>query len=522
MSRKQKKIGIIIAIVLLVIVASTFALNLIIENKIATVIDDLPKSVKVEYQSIDVNVWTGNLELASPKVVVSGKTTNKTILDATLKTIEINNLGYWDYLFNDKISVETLIINRLVATYKHNPKVNNDDYEKGFLNQIKQIIAIEKIAITNAGVLITEYDTDSTLLSMPKFNFELNDVQINPKASKKDKKIRYGNFTLAAMNLKWTINEFDDLWVNSIQITNDNATFSDFKLKTKYDKAEYSEILKTERDHFDLHIDEVKFLDMNFGFNDDKTFYFKSGKVLLNSLKAEIYRDKLVADDETYKKLYGTLLRDLDFELGLNSVEIRNGKVSYLEKVNVDEKAGRLDFTAMNAIMTNVGNTYLNESTLIKVNSTFMENSSIEVNWNFKVADTTDQFVFKADLGLFEAVTMDQFTKPNLNVDLNGELQQTYFTISGNPSTSRIDMKMKYDDFEVLILKKDGKEKNKFLSTIVNLFISKDSDDEKKVFRYGQAEGVERDVTKSVFNYVWLNIRSGLLSVMTGDGKKEN
>ena len=202
MSRKQKKIGIIIAIVLLVIVASTFALNLIIENKIATVIDDLPKSVKVECQSIDVNVWTGNLELASPKVVVSGKTTNKTILDATLKTIEINNLGYWDYFFNDKISVETLIINRLVATYKHNPKVNNDDYEKGFLNQIKQIIAVEKIAITNADVLITEYDTDSTLLSMPKFNFELNDVQINPKASKKDKKIRCGNFTLAAMNLK--------------------------------------------------------------------------------------------------------------------------------------------------------------------------------------------------------------------------------------------------------------------------------------------------------------------------------
>ncbi|WP_179020254.1 hypothetical protein [Winogradskyella forsetii] len=521
MNQKQKKVGIIIAITLALVILLIVVANLIIENKIASAFEDLPESVKVDYASIDANVLTGNLELVTPSVTVTGETTDKTILDAKLNTIKINDISYWDFIFKDKISVEELRIDQLIAKYKHNPVVQNDDYESGFLDKIKQIIDVEKINITNADLLVTNYDTDSIIMSVPKLNFELNDLLINPKASKKEKKIDYKDFKLTAINLKWAINKFDELFADSIRVTNNNATFKNFKLKTKYDRAEYSNLLKTERDHFDLNIKEVELSNMDFGFNDAEQFYFKSKNVHLIAPETEIYRDKLVADDKTYKPLYGTMLRNLNFELGLNTVEISEGKISYLEKVKSDKKAGRLDFTDMNATIENLGNTYGEEETVINVNTSFMEVSPLEVNWNFKVSDTTDQFIFKADLGYVNAAKMDQFTQPNLNIDFNGELKQTYFTINGNPRTSRVDLKMKYDDFEVVIMQKDGKEKNKFLSTIANLFVSKDSESDKDAYRYGHEEGLERDVTKSVFNFVWINVREGLLSAMTGDGKKK-
>ncbi|MDN3493154.1 hypothetical protein [Winogradskyella bathintestinalis] len=522
MNKKYKKIGVIIAIVLTVILITTFVVNIVIENKITTAIEKLPKSVKIKYESVDANIWTGNLEMIAPKVMVIGETTQKTILDATLNTIEINEISYWNFLMNDKISVETLIVNQLVAKYKHNPVVKNDDYKSGFLENINQIINIEKININNADILITNYNTDSTILSIPKLNFELKDIKINPEASITKNKFNYSDFNLAAKNLQWATNEYDKLYADSVHVTNDKLSLKHFKLKTKYNTTEYSKILKTERDHFNVQVKEVIFSNMDFGFNTAEEFYFKSKEVLFNSPETEIYRDKLVADDTTYKPLYGKMLRDLNFKLGVDTLKIADGKISYLEKVKSDKPAGRLDFLDMNATISNLGNTFGNDETRIKVNTMFMDNSPVEVNWNFKVADTTDQFVFKADLGVFNALHMDQFTQPNLNVDLNGELEQTYFTISGNPSTSHIDLKMKYDDFEVSILKKDGEEKNKFLSTIANLFVSKDSQDDKKEFRYGQAESVERDVTKSVFNYVWLNIKAGLLSAMTGDGEQDN
>jgi hypothetical protein len=360
------------------------------------------------------------------------------------------------------------------------------------------------------------------LLSLPKFNFEIEALQLNPKASSERNKITYGNFYLTGNDFKWAVNTYDNLRIDDLEVTNDQAIFQGFKFRTKYDKDEYSTLLKQERDHFDLKIQAITFSDLDFGFNDAERLYLKSDKVLVNSPNVEIYRDKLVADDHTHKPLYSKMLRELDIELGLDTIQISNGTIAYLEKVNSDKPVGRLDFSQLDATISNLGNTYNTESTSIAVNSRFINNSPLKVNWNFRVSDTTDQFVFKADLGRFQAAHMDQFSQPNLNVDFNGELQQTYFTISGGPQLSRIDLKIKYDDFEVLILKKDGKEKNKFLSTIVNIFVSKDSEADKTNFRYGQSDHIERDVTKSVFNYVWLNIKQGLLSAMTGDGKKED
>ncbi len=500
----------------------SFLVNRLIEQKLGQEFQKVSESTKIEYATINANIWTGNVEVVSPTIVISGETTQKTILDAKLKSIEINDVGYWDLLFNDKIIIESLVIDELVAKYKHNSVVKNEDYHSSFLDKINQVIHAEKILINKADILITNYESDSLILSIPNLNFELLDFQIDPKASKVNKKIAYKDFELHAKNVKWATNMYDNLMVDTMYITDNTATFKDFKLKTKYAKVQYSKVLKTERDHFDLNIKEINMFDMDFGFNTDDAFYFISKKVDLNSPIAEIYRDKLVADDLSYKTLYGTLLRDLSFNLGLEKVIITDGSISYLEKVNVEERAGRLDFTNLNATFTKLGNTFGNDDTAIEIQSTFMNDCPLKVNWNFKVADTTDQFTFKADLGFFSATQMDQFTQPNLFVDLNGELKQTYFTVSGNPKMARIDLKIAYDDFEVSILKKNGKEKNNFLSTIVNLFVSNDSEDEKKNFRYGQSENVERDVTKSVFNFVWLNIKAGLLSAMAGDGKKEH
>ncbi|WP_179315403.1 hypothetical protein [Winogradskyella undariae] len=517
---KYKKAIIVIAIVVIVTVLLSFLANSFIEQKIGEQLHNVSESTKIEYTSINANIWTGHVEVESPTILVSEETTNKTILDAKLKSIEINDVGYWDLLFNDKITIESLVIDELIAKYKHNSVVKNENYQSSFLDKIKQIIHAEKIAITKADVLITNYESDSIILSIPNFNFEVLDFQIDPEASTANKKITYNDFELKAENLKWATNTYDDILVDDIHFTNNSATLKGFKLKTKYSKSEYSSILNKERDHFNITLAELRLNDLNFGIDNGEKFYFNSEKVHLKSPAAEIYRDKLVADDTSRKLLYGRMIRELDFNLGLKSLEIENGKISYLEKVKVGEETGRLDFTEMNAKISNLGNTFGDQETTIAIQTKFMKNSSLKVDWDFKVSDTTDQFMFKANLGTFNATQLAQFTKPNLNVDLNGELNQTYFTISGDPNTSLIDLKIKYDDFEVLILKKDGREKNNFLSTLVNLFVSKDSEEDRQNFRYGQSDQVNRDVTKSVFNFIWLNVKDGLLSAIAGDGEK--
>lgn len=96
-----------------------------------------------------------------------------------------------------------------------------------------------------------------------------------------------------------------------------------------------------------------------------------------------------------------------------------------------------------------------------------------------------------------------------------------YFTISGDAISSTGDIKMKYEDFEFAVLKKDRLGVNKFLTFLGNLFINDGSNSDAAGFRYGHIEAT-RDPTKSFFNYLWLNVQDGMVNTMLGKGKKDD
>src|SRR5690606_38299453 len=211
-----------------------------------------------------------------------------------------------------------------------------------------------------------------------------------------------------------------------------------------------------------------------------------------------IYRDKLVDDDLTYKPLYSKSIRNLNFDLNLENVYLNNAAITYTEKVREETKGGVLQFSGLEAKIRNVSNISGKENkTTASIEGIFMENTPIKVDWNFDVKDPNDEFVFKADIGKLNAQHMNQFMEPNLNVRLEGEVNKTYFTINGNDHTSHMDVKLRYDDFNIIVLKQNGKEKNKLISGLINLFVSSDSNDKSIEFRHGHAKDIERDKTKS-------------------------
>tara|TARA_Y100000815_G_scaffold205634_1_gene189462 strand:- start:553 stop:1179 length:627 start_codon:yes stop_codon:yes gene_type:complete len=205
----------------------------------------------------------------------------------------------------------------------------------------------------------------------------------------------------------------------------------------------------------------------------------------------------------------------------IDNAQIKAASIEYEEKVKADTHAGKLSFKDLQATIINLGNTYAlgEKTTSIQANALFMEKSPIEVDWSFDVQNKNDQFRFKADVGELPVAALNSFTEPNLNVKLTGALHKAYFDISGDNSSSHINMKMNYDDFKIAVLN-DKKEKKKWLiSTLANLFVSKDSEEKgSDSFRSGEGTA-ERDTTKSIFNYLWINVKQGLISVLTGDGE---
>jgi hypothetical protein len=136
------------------------------------------------------------------------------------------------------------------------------------------------------------------------------------------------------------------------------------------------------------------------------------------------------------------------------------------------------------------------------------------VDWSFDVHNTNDSFRFSGSIGRLPASNINSFVKPNLNVGFEGTLEEIYFDISGNNDNSTTAMKMKYKDFKVELMRKNGLGINKLLTGIANIFVAKDSKKDESEYREGKGEAT-RNKNQSVFNFVWISILSALLKTMT-------
>lgn len=520
---KRLKITIIslASILILGVLGVAYVHNIIVSKIENFLSNSLPENISMEYEDLDLSVLNGSFELTKPKLIIFGEATHNINLMNQMSSIFVDDISYWDYLFNKNIKIKKIRIDNPKITCRYNKLVDYKNYITPKVKGINKIIRLQSLNIFNGEVSIFDFESDSLLLSVDGLDVELKDISVDREIKRQKNPFTFSNYDLAFNNFYYQLNEFENLKVGKSKISVDSLNFSNLNLYTKYSKRNLSRIISVERDHLNLLIDDVIFYKEELGYKQDSIFFFKSSKVVLLNPKFTIYRDKLITEDVSIKSMYNSMLRNLNLELTLNEVFLKNATINYSERVNLESKAGEITFTNMNATIQNLGNTFLSsEKTNIDIAAIFMKSTPIKVNWYFDVNNLNDQFVFKAEVGRLPAQDMNPFSEPNLKVKFEGELVKTYFTIDGNFQGSSVDLRTNYDDFRVLILDKDGKEKNKLLSAIANLFIKKDTDKQLDGFREGTNTHVERDKTRSVFNFIWLNARAGLLSAMTGDGEK--
>lgn len=517
MSKRFKKIGITVAAVFVLGIVLFVVADNIVKNKVENLLqNELPANLQLTYSELKISTINGRITLVKPQIVQKGEITNNENFTASLEILLIDDVSYWDVLFNDKMYIQNIELNTPTIVYFKNDTIDKNEYKKQNAKELKQSFHIEKLSILNGDVTVFDAANDSLLLKSSGMMLVMDDVMTDAKTMEKKLPFTYSNYELKMQEVFLKSGEYENLKVGDVNINKQKAVLKSVKLQTKYSKAQLSRRITKERDHFDISIDSMVLDSQQFGYKKDSIFYFKTSKLSLYQPQLNVYRDKLVADDPSIKLLYSRMLRELPIDLTINDLIIEKGTINYSEKVNADQPAGEIVFTQLDAQLKNVSNTYAStDKTQIRIQSYFMETTPLKVEWDFDVNDASDTFTFKADLGTMPAERMNMFTQPNLKVQLVGEVLQTYFTMQGNPNQSRIDLKLKYDNFEVKVLDKKGQKINKFLSSIANLFIKKDSETSTDDFREAYVE-VERDKTKSVFNFLWLNVKAGLLEAMTG------
>lgn len=518
MNSKLKKRLIWFAGVLVLLIALLFGVNYKLKNELKAGLQNLSDTIKVDYKDVSLNILTGFVNIKESTVTVYGKTTDSINLKVDFQDLSVSGVSYWSYLVNNKIAVDDIVLSKPQVTYFHNDLVEKSSYNNSFKSNLKQDVEIGSIQVKDGELRMYKASNDSLLLKTEAIQCHIKNLLVVKDAS--EPKLTYDGFDVKTGALFYAMSAYENLRLKTLTFNPEAAKFRGITLNTKYTKEALSANTNVERDHYRLSIDSLDIAQPKFGFERDTLFHFKSPLATIYHADFDVFRNKLLLDDMSYKPLYSKALRDLKFKLGIDVFKIRNSSINYIEKVKPDSKGGDLAFSELDATIKNIGNTY-NDKTAMDIEAVFMKSTPLKVKWDFAVNNQNDAFVFKSEIGKLQAEDLNQFIEPNLNVRFEGEFNTMYFTIDGTESTSQTDLKVSYKNFDVIVLKDNGKEKNKLLSAVLNVFISKHSRDGNDIFRYGKSEPVERDKTKSVFNFVWLSLRAALLEALTANGEKQ-
>lgn len=494
-----------------------FGLNFWISSHLPKIINDENDSAyHITFKKLEVSLI--NSTILAEEVVVIPKsalkdTLSKTGIYAQVKTVKISHYKIWNILFGHKIEAKSITFTKPeIVLYQETEDTKN--VRSQVMDPFRKIIVVSDVFINNGDLKIIYTKTNKAILSVSNIALEMDGILITDSTLGEKIPFSFSNYTLSCDSLYFRPNPFYHITTNSITTTATHLEVKNFALIPEYSRAEFVRKIPKEKDLFTVNAAHLTIKNMAWGYKKD-LFFFNSGSITLDSVFANIYRGKMPPDDLSKKPLYNKLLREIPFDLNIDTLAIQNSTLEYEEEKTAENGAGLLSFQKFNLTANHISSGFQKTKipdVTIKINSQFMNTSPLTINWRLNVLDQTDGFTIQGKILNFPVEKLTPFIKPYLNVTAKGILDQVRFNFTGNDKSIKGDFAMDYEDLKITVYRKnERKKKNKFLSSIAGLFVKKDSEEKLKKTEVK----VERIPEKSFFNFLWRAVAEGLKKTLT-------
>ena len=515
---KGKKIIIAVLIVCVVIAIASIGVNYWVKFQLPRLINERSKIYAITYKNLDIAVFSGSATATNVVIVPKAAlhTTEKAGIYAKVKKIDIRNFKIWSVLFSDEVSAESLSFEKPeIVLYKKDDKAiaHPEKIKHPNSKSFDKIISVSDIYLSNGNFKVVRVQTTEPIMAVSNINLKIDGIKVTDSILKGKIPFGYKHYSITCDSIYANGNPFYDITTDKISMTNESLDVNGIRFTPKYSRKQFVRSLKTEKDMFTVLIKSIRVRKLDWGYH-DKDLFVKAHLVAIDRCHADVYRNKIPPDDFTKKYLYNKLLRDLDFELKIDTLKIQNSLLSYEEEKSFNHGSGKLIFNRFNLTALHICSGFKKKKladVTIKVKCQFMDASPLDMDWRFNAMDKTDGFNIKGTIFNLDAENMAAFTKPYMNVTTKGTLNEVYFNFTGNDKRDSGTFAVKYDDLKFTIYKKNDREKkNKLLSAIGNLFVKNDT---KGKVKDAQVD-LERIPEKSFFNFLWRSIAEGLKKIL--------
>lgn len=490
--------------VLSVLALMLIALNNYAKSAITQKLSKIFNDVGLEYKTIDVNLLARNVDIRILEFQLNTKRLKA-------NSIKLKSFSVYEYLINDIVEFDEVVICGPQLTVSKEYQNNKKDSVSKKGNQFNKNILIGKLIIEKASLRILKDSTPENQFYSRLELVEFKDVRMTSTSIKEKIPFHFQNYKIRADSIYYKLNKEHDLIIGSIEIEDGVGEILDVNITPIYSKKEFHRYIPYQKDRMELEIAALRFNSLQGDFKKD-SLWVQNSLIVIRDLKLDVYRDHLERKDHRRKYLYSKLIRDLPIKLRLDTVKVENASIWYEERFERSEKPGVVDFKNLYTSIYNLSNVDMYgedfADTYIDVNTRFLGEAYLLVRWHFNSSDRNDGFKISGNLGALSASSMNKFLKPAMNVETSGEIRNMSFDLAGNKTSATGEVKLDYSNFKVMVLRKGSSKKNKVVSALANLIIKNKAVSEKaKVHKVK----VQRDLTKSFWNFLWKSIREGVL-----------
>ena len=308
-----------------------------------------------------------------------------------------------------------------------------------------------------------------------------------------------------------------------IGLSTQNSSFwiKDLRVKPNYSNHEFSRKLGYQMDRLDFTIKEitVKYLNLRQLLINHK---FIAGLITVDVLNLEDYRDKRVPMRPDFKPpLPQQALLQSKMYIKIDNLRLKNGKVRYSEQLG--SEPGYIFFDKMEGTISNV----TNDSIMVKMRMVMKVNASmylmgkglLNAQLNIPLGEKNDAFTFSATLSKMEMKEINPMVTRLAPAEIiSGTIKKMVLSGVKADNVKAIGrMALYYNDLEIKMTAKNMDAWTKMKAGVITLAANTYVRNENPGKDGKLTEGMiyfERDTHKSIFNFLWKSVFSGVKSTI--------
>ncbi|MCK9452332.1 MAG: hypothetical protein M0Q90_11630 [Bacteroidales bacterium] len=512
-SKSKKKdvwqiILILLLAVLLLTLASSFFASALLLNKVNNLEIN---GIALKAERAEVRLLRNHFVLKTVKITDSAKNS------VLIPEISLDGLHYLQWVFGNKIEINKLSVS--------SPQVNlqvpfklptSDSTSKAGIADYEMLF--NKIELKNATISIHQH---RDFVQLSGLDISLQDFRKSENKDTAQKQFDFGELEINAENFQFTFK--DSLYMFSakqlaVSSFEKNVKIKEASLVSTYSKYEIGHKTGVETDWYAIDLGAINMdgLDLD-ALKTDQSLQLSF--VNFEKFEAEIFRDKrLPFPNKPDTKLPMDMINNLSFKLHIDSAFIKDGMVTYEEHVKDAKNAGAIEFTNLHASLFEISNNkvLIDEPTLIKADARLMGGPLLDIVFEFPNKKFPVEHHVTGSLQPTEMNIVNPFLNTNMAADIEqGKISTFRFNFLYDNDIAHGSLLLEYDNLKVNLIDREDNSVKRIKTFLINkIALHSNNQRYENNFQAGKID-FKRHKKKSVFNYWWKSLLSGIKSVIT-------